>query len=162
MDIKDLQKKLGDFVITQLALELSRQGHNLTGALIESFETKVTENADTITIDFLILKYGASLQYGIKPEKIPYTPPPPYRGGTSKYIEGLIRFAMLKFHADKRTAKNIAFAIAAKHKKFGYPLSGKINFIGISLEANMDNIVKIIQDYFEATLETLITQFLTK
>lgn len=160
MDLSALNKKISDFVIIQLALELSRQGHNLTGELIKSFETKIREQGDTITIDFLMLQYGRSLNDGIKPSRIPFTPVPPYRGGTSKYIEGLIRFAELKFNVDKKEATSIAFAIANKQKRFGYPLTGKTHFIDISMEANDDNIVKLIQDYFEETLNLLITKFI--
>ena len=155
-----LKKKISDFVIIQLSFELSRQGHNLTGELIKSFETTIREQGDVITIDFLMLKYGRSLNDGIRPEKIPFTPVPPYRGGTSKYIEGLIKFAQLKFFVDKKEATSIAFAIANKHKRYGYPLTGKTHFIDIAIDANSENIVKLIQDYYEATIELLITKFI--
>lgn len=156
----ELSTIISNFVISQLSLELSRQGHNLTGDLIKSFETKVIEKTDSISIEFLMNRYGLSLEYGIKPSRIPYTPPPPYRGGRSKYIEGLIKFALLKFTGDKRIAKNIAFAIAAKHKKFGYPLTGKIGFITNTLEANMDNIERLIQDYLEAMFNTIFDEII--
>jgi len=109
MSIDILKKKVSDFVIIQLSFELSRQGHNLTGALIESFETTIREQGDVITIDFLMLKYGRSLNDGIRPEKIPFTPVPPYRGGTSKYIEGLIKFAQFFFLFAASTNLHILF-----------------------------------------------------
>ncbi len=158
--MNDLFKPITDFVIIQLAFELSRQGHNLTGSLIKSFESKVRDVGDSIVIDFYMDSYGLSLNYGIKPSRIPYTVPPPFRGGTSKYIEGLIKFAQLKFGADKKRAKQIAFAIAAKHKKFGFPLSGKIGFFDIALEANEEQIKELISDYYEATINLLINEFI--
>ena len=159
--IKQLSEALATLIIPQLISELKRQGHKLTGALIESFEVRVKEKTDSISIEFLMLKYGLSLNYGIKPEKIPYTIGGAPRGGTSKYIKGLIDFAIKKFHVEKREAKQIAFAIAYKHKKEGYPLTKKIAFIDNVLKANDDKIELIIQDYYEATIELLIKEFIT-
>jgi len=158
--IQKLADALGKFIFVQLTAELKRQGHNLTGALIDSFETKVQEKTDSISIEFLMLSYGTALNKGIKPSKIPYTIGGEPRGGTSKYIQGLIRFAELKFHADKRRAKQIAFAIAHKQKKKGYPLTGKIGFIDNVLKADEDAIERIIEEYFEATIELLFTEFI--
>jgi len=160
MDLSVLEKTISEFVFMQLARELSKLGHNLTGSLIASFETKIRDRKENLTIDFLMNSYGLSINYGIKPANIPYTVPPPFRGGTSKYIQGLINFAKIKFHADERTAKNIAFAIAAKHKKYGFPLSGKIGFFDNVLEADSDLIEEIIQEYFEATLIELFKQYI--
>lgn len=159
-NLKELLIPLSNFVFKQLTEELIRQGHNLTGDLIKSFDAKIREVGDSIFLDFFMNNYGLSLNYGIQPNKIPYTPPPPYRGGTSKYIEGLIRFAKIKFGADQKRAKQIAFAIAAKHKKFGYPLTGKIGFIDNVLKADFEPIEKIIIDYYEATINLLITEFI--
>lgn len=159
--MNELVEILSKFIFKQLSEELIRQGHNLTGSLIDSFEAKIGEfTADNLTIEFLMNDYGLSLNYGIKPSRIPYTPPPPKRGGTSKYIEGLIRFAKLKFGADQRRATSIAFAIARKHKEKGYPLSGKIGFIDNVLSADNAKVESIIQIYFEETLNLLIDEFI--
>jgi len=129
---------------------------------VKSFETRIKEvSEDVARIEFLMLNYGLSLQYGIKPANIPFTPVPPFRGGKSKYIEGLIRWAKLKFGADKQRAKSIAFAIANKHKKEGYPLTKKIGFITNVLEADKEKINNIIEDYFEAVIEALIDEYLS-
>ena len=152
---------LSKFIFKQLTQELIRQGHNLTGALIDSFEAKIsTFTSDNLTIDFLMNNYGLSLNYGIKPSRIPYTPPPPFRGGTSKYIEGLIRFAKLKFGADQRRATSIAFAIARRQKEKGYPLTGKIGFIDNVLKADETKIEQVIEIYFEESLNLLIDEFI--
>ena len=152
---------LSKFIFNQLANELISQGHKLTGSLIKSFEIEIERQEDKVIYKFLMNDYGLSLEYGIKPNKIPYTPGGPPRGGTSKYIQGLIRFAQLKFKADKRRAKHIAFAIAAKHKKEGYPLTKKIHFISNVLEADKDAIQSIVSDYYEATIELLFKEHLT-
>ena len=109
-----------------------------------------------------MLKYAFSLNKGIKPSKIPYTIGGPPRGGTSKYIQGLIRFAQIKFKADKRRAKQIAFAIARKQKQKGYPLTGKIGFIDNVLKADSQEIENIIEAYFQESLNLLFFEFLNK
>jgi hypothetical protein len=158
--IEQLVKILSDFIFKQLAVELERQGHKLTGALLESFEAKIQKKTeDTLTIDFLMLNYGLSLNNGIKPEKIPYTIGGPPRGGTSKYIEGLIKFAKLRFSADQRRATQIAFAIATKQKREGYPLTGKIGFIDNVLNGDEGAIAGLIEERFKASLELLIEEF---
>lgn len=158
--LNKLAETLGRFIFAQLTDELNRQGHNLTGALIRSFETKIQEKTDSITIEFLMESYGLSLNDGIKPENIPYTIGGEPRGGTSKYIQGLIVFAQKKFRADKKRAKQIAFAIARKQKEKGYPLTGRIGFINNVLNADMDAIEKIIEQYFETTIELLFEEFI--
>tara|TARA_R110000751_G_scaffold110114_1_gene207583 strand:- start:867 stop:1379 length:513 start_codon:yes stop_codon:yes gene_type:complete len=159
-NIKKLSDMLGAFIFMQLSKELVRQGHKLTGSLAKSFETKVKKEGEKVSIQFLMLIYGRSLNDGIKPAKIPFTPVPPYRGGTSKYIEGLIKFATLKFGADKKRAKNIAFAIATKQKKQGYPLTKKIGFIDNVLAADSKKIESIISDYYTETIQEIIKQFI--
>ena len=158
--IEKLGEILAKFVFKQLAAELISQGHKLTGALIKSFEIKIIEQSDTLTIEFLMLDYGLSLEHGIKPDKIPYTIGGEPRGGTSKYIKGLIEFALKRFTPDKRRATQIAFAIANKHKRFGYPLTRKIGFISNVLEADKERIESIIEDFFEATIELLLKEFI--
>jgi hypothetical protein len=159
--VNDLVNILSTFIFNQLTAELEKQGHKLSGALIESFETKVKEvTEDNLTIEFLMLNYGLSLNDGIKPKNIPYTIGGPRRGGTSKYIEGLIRFAKQRFQADQKRATQIAFAIARKQKEEGYPLTGKIGFIDNVLLADEKQIQEIIETHFEVTIQLLFTEFL--
>lgn len=153
----ELGEILFRFISKQLTQELIRQGHKLTGALIESFEYAIRKKTDSINYDFLMLNYGLSLNDGIKPERIPYSKPSG-RGGTSRYIQGLMDFARKRFGADMKRAKQIAFAIAAKQKKFGYPLTGKIGFIDNVLAADDESIERLVEDYFEATIELLIKE----
>lgn len=155
-----LSTKLFEFVTTLLTDELIRQGHKLTGALIESFEKQVREEGDKLSIDFLMLIYGRALNDGIKPSKIPYDPDTPARGKISKYIQGLIDFALKKFTLDKKVATGIAFAIAKKQKEKGYPLTGKIHFIDNVMDVNSDEIADLISLYYETVLEEIIKEHL--
>jgi hypothetical protein len=135
--MNELANILSTFIFNQLTAELEKQGHRLSGALIESFEAKAKQvTEDNLTIDFLMLNYGLSLNYGIKPKNIPYTIGGPRRGGTSKYIEGLI---------------------ARKQKEQGYPLTGKIGFIDNVLLGDEKAIQEIIETHFEVVIQLLFT-----
>ena len=159
--MQELANILFEFIFKQLTDELIRQGHKLTGALIESFEGKVRETTDKTSLDFLMLIYGRSLNDGIPPERIPYTIGGAPRGGKSKYIEGLIDFALKRFTLDKKRATSIAFAIARKQKEKGYPLTGKIGFIDNVLSADSKEIEELISDYYEVIIQELINEYTT-
>lgn len=156
-DLDQFSKRIFDFVSKALIQELRRQGHVLTGRLIESFEIETKKQTDGISLDFLMLVYGRSLNDGIAPSRIPYSVGSG-RGGKSKYIQGLIDFALKKFTADKKEATSIAFAIAAKHKKKGYPLTGKLHFIDNVLESQQSQIEALISAYIEETILRIIQQ----
>lgn len=158
LHIKELSEILAKFIFENLAEELARQGHKLTGALAKSFEAKIEQQTEQTTIKFLMLSYGLSLNNGIKPANIPFTPVPPYRGGTSKYIEGLIKFAQLKFGASKKKAKGIAFAIATKQKRKGYPLTRKTGFIDNVLKANERKIEQLIKNFFQQAIQKMLIE----
>lgn len=147
-------------IFIALAAQLKRQGHRLTGALEESFEDQIKETAEKTIINFLMNNYGVYLNDGIPPERIPYTPPPPARGGKSKYIQGLIRWAKLKFRYDEKRAQRVAFAVAAKHKKKGYPLTAK-GFINITLAAEAEQIEAFVFDYIQEIFDDFFKEFLS-
>ena len=159
--MKELINILTKEIFLELAKTLERQNHKLTGALVESFEDQIKETADKLIINFLMNNYGVYLNDGIPPERIPYTPPPPFRGGKSKYIQGLIRWAKLKFRYDEKRAQRVAFAVAAKHKKKGYPLTAK-GFINITLAANNDKIEAFVIDWVNAIFEDFFKEYLTE
>lgn len=146
-------------IFAALAAELNKQNHRLTGALVDSFEAKVKETTKSTIIEFLMFNYGVYLNDGIPANKIPYTPPPPRRGGKSKYIQGLIRWAKIKFRYNLKQATSMAFAVAKKHKEKGYPLTQK-GFINITLAANETQIINFIEDWVEQLLEDFLKEFL--
>ena len=158
--MEELNNLLFKFISKQLTDELIRQGHKLTGALINSLDSKVRETTNGTSFDYLMLIYGRSLNDGIKPENIPYTIGGAPRGGKSKYIEGLIDFALKKFTLDKKKATGIAFAIARKHKEKGFPLTGKIGFIDNVLSENLEEVTEIISDYYEELIRLLIQEYI--
>ena len=160
LHIKKLSEILANFIFENLAEELLRQGHKLTGALSKSFEAKIEQQTEKTIIKFLMLSYGLSLNNGISPARIPFAPVPPYRGGKSKYIQGLIKFAQLKFGVTKKKAKGIAFAIATKQKQKGYPLTRKTGFIDNVLKANERKIEQLIENFFQNALQKMLIESL--
>ena len=157
--MNELINILSKTIFVALAAQLDKQNHKLTGSLVESFEVKIKETADKLVIDFLMNNYGIYLNDGIPPSRIPYTPPPPFRGGKSKYIQGLIRWAKLKFRYDEKRAQRVAFAVAAKHKKKGYPLTAK-GFINITLAAEADKIDAFVIDWVTEIFDDFFKEFL--
>lgn len=153
---KELYEAIKDLLFYQMTIELERQGHTLTGNLVQSFEVILK---DSLTIEFLMEQYGLSLNYGIKPANIPYSPEPRGRGGKSKFIQGLIRWVKLKGIATGDKAKGIAFAIARKQKEKGFPLTGKIGFFDIAIEKSEDGIIRYIEQYIEDAICLLILNY---
>jgi hypothetical protein len=146
-------------IFLALAAELEKQNHKLTGALEQSFEAQIKETADKTIINFLMLNYGLALNDGVPPSRIPYTPGPPFRGGKSKYIQGLIRWAKLKFSISEKKATSAAFAIARKHKKHGAPLTAR-GFINNTLAAEDQQIEKFVRDWTEEIFNDFFKSFL--
>lgn len=159
--MQEIIDQLIKHIFAALAVELDRQNHKLTGALVESFEAKTRETAEAYILEFFMNNYGVFLNDGIPPARIPYTPPPPVRGGKSKYIQGLIRWARLKFGYSQKRATSVAFAVAAKHKKKGYPLTAR-GFINITLAAEAEQIEAYLAAFAEAYILESLKEFLQK
>lgn len=113
----DLQKRL--------IAELRAQGHRLTGALEDSISFDVQTDGNSITAVMTALDYGLVMEFGIPANRIPYGGKG--TGGTSKYIQGLIRFFSLR-GLGSREALSAAFATAKKHKREGLPTRGSFAF----------------------------------
>lgn len=145
---EDLGHEIGRIVVQAVKYAFQIQGHDLTGSLINSIEYNVQAETDSAKIEVMLLNYGMVLNYGVRPEKIPFTPNSGAKG--SKYIDGLKMFAKLRFGADDKKALSIAFAIAHKHKKFGMPIDKtKTGAIFNALEDVNDKISKLISDAME-------------
>jgi len=141
--------KLIKILILALSEELIAQGHRNTGALIDSFEGRVS--SDGLGVIIRGKKYALYLDKGVKANRIPYSGRSG-KGGTSKYIEGLIAYFTQKGAADPKAA---AFATANMHKKGGMPTRKSIRFSktgarrGFIQFAVSKNKEKIEQELFE-------------
>ena len=114
----DLQKRL--------IAELQAQGHSLTGSLAKSIAYEVTQDGSGITAVMTALDYGLVMEFGVPASRIPYGGKGGGRG-TSKYIQGLVRFFTLR-GLGSREALGAAFATAKKHKREGMPTRGSYAF----------------------------------
>jgi hypothetical protein len=139
------------------------QGHKMTGALNDSIEYKVNATMDSVMLEFLMLDYGMIQNFGVTPERIPFNPGSGAK--SSKYIDGLKRFAKIKLGKNDKEAERVAFAIAYKQKQEGMPTRGSYKYsstgkrTGAVLDAlkdSEDEVQKLINKAFE---ELLIGKF---
>lgn len=151
-------RQIAEMVQTEFIKQLNLQGHKLTGSLANSIDYKIKLTGVDITITFEIEQYGLILDKGTPASRIPF-------GGntgkkTSKYIEGLKRYARLRFFASEKEATKIAFAIANKQKyggngmptfgSFKFSKTGKrTGFIDATLKASALEIEKILTKKIE-------------
>lgn len=105
-----------------LQREIIDQGHHLTGALEESIKSTVEISGD-VALDIEANDYLNPLNTGVPASRIPFNSSQ-RNGGTSKYIQGLIRYAQLRMGKEGKEAVSIAFAIAKTHEKTGMPTPG--------------------------------------
>lgn len=145
---------------TDLRKELKAQGHYLTGKLHDSIEYEIEQRQGTVLAVMEIEDYGLAMEFGVPANRIPYTPGGG-RGGTSKYIQGLIRFWNLR-GVTGREGVRAAFATAAKHKREGMPTRAsarfsstgfRTGFASTVLERNLETIAAAIENQTGLTLE---------
>ena len=153
--VRDVMKQLQQ----EFRGSLQDQGHYLTGKLSKSIDYDIESGANAVTAKMYIDDYGLSVEFGVKAGNIPYGGGG--KGGTSKYIQGLIKFWELR-GLSGRNAVGAAFATAKKHKREGMPTrasskyssTGKrTGFIQAALEKEIPVITKEIENKFGAILE---------
>lgn len=156
MEANELLNDLAELLKEEMRQQLKIANHIMTGELVESIESRILSTIEGRKIEIWLNSYGIALDQGVPPEKIPFTEPSG-RGGRSKYIEGLQRFAQLKLGVtDNRKSLGIAFAIARKHKKVGMPVKGPTQFIQKTLDATEDDIIRFAEDWAEAVFQAKI------
>lgn len=162
---------LGDYLVQRLGRELRDQGHSLTGDLIQSLEYKVRENATGVGIDFLANQYGEYLNTGVPASRIPYKPGGPKRGGTSKYIQALIRYVERRMGLRGKEATGVAFAIARRHSREGMPTRASYRFsknsrrtgwVDVVIENETEKIEQTVTEFVGRELEALFFKFVTQ
>ena len=156
MEANELLNNLAELLKEEMRQQLKIANHIMTGELVESIESRILSTIEGRKIEIWLNSYGIALDQGVPPDRIPFTEPSG-RGGRSKYIEGLQRFAQLKLGVtDNRKSLGIAFAIARKHKKVGMPVKGPTQFIQKTLDATEDDIIRFAEDWAEAIFEAKI------
>lgn len=152
VSLTDAMKEIMELLQATARKELEQQGHVLTGRLRDSIDYEITPLDDKVVGTLFGDDYGVVVEFGVDPERIPFSDPSG-RGGTSKYIQGLVRFFQIK-GLDEREAIRAAFATARIHKREGMPTvassrfsqTGKrIGFIKDSVDALFDKFITIIE-----------------
>ena len=153
---EQLTNKIGELLVIAIKTELGLQGHRLTGKLINSIE-EVSRNTTTgFIVAILGEDYLQFVNNGVPASRIPFSGRTG-RGGTSKYIQGLARFARIKFGKSPKEALNVAFAIANKHKREGMPTRSSRRF---SKTGKRTNAVQIAVEKVEDQIAALAEQFI--
>jgi hypothetical protein len=160
-----LGNQVAEIVLIAVKNELEAQGHKMDGSLINSIKYEVKVEAKKAIIDYSFLEYGMVLNYGVKPNRIPY------RQGsgakTSKFIDGLINFAKKKLFKSGKDAESTAFAIAKKMKAEGMPTSGsykystngrRLNWIGEGLKEANPKVVETINKVYSEVINGIMIQ----
>lgn len=111
-----------------IADEWTAQGHDLSGKFRSALTYTIRQESDATYIDLIdgTSGYGAILNKGVTADRIPFSPGSGRK--TSKYIQGLTRYAMARMGASEKDAVSIAFAIAYKHKEEGMPTNASKRF----------------------------------
>lgn len=124
----DLLVSVNREITGDIQLEERRQGHFLTGNLEKSFQNRESLSSGDLILEAWASGIVAILEEGVPADRIPYNPDIKSGAGTSQYIQGLKRYAMLRFGVDEKRGLQIAFAIAHKHKAEGMPTRGSYAF----------------------------------
>jgi hypothetical protein len=109
---KRLGDDVGKIIVEAVKKAFIMQGHKMTGALNESIEYKAAAQINSVSLEFLMLDYGMIQNFGVTPDRIPFNAGSGAK--SSKYIDGLKRFAKIKLGKNDKEAERIAFAIAYK------------------------------------------------
>lgn len=149
----NLGNDIGKFVSNAVKQAFVMQGRSLTGNLVKSINYNVDATVNRAFIEFTLLDYGMILNYGVPPNRIPYSPGSGAK--SSKYIDGLKLYAKLRFNANDKEAERIAFAIARKHKKYGMPLDGKTGAVTNTIKETENEVTAMINTALEKLIQTL-------
>lgn len=145
---KRLGDDVGKIIVEAVKKAFIMQGHKMTGALNESIEYKAAAQINSVSLEFLMLDYGMIQNFGVTPDRIPFNAGSGAK--SSKYIDGLKRFAKIKLGKNDKEAERIAFAIAYKQKDEGMPTKGsklmgkKTGAVLDALRDSEDEVTKLI------------------
>tara|TARA_Y100000592_G_C5416906_1_gene291116 strand:+ start:86 stop:592 length:507 start_codon:yes stop_codon:yes gene_type:complete len=161
---------LAEYLIQALAQELIDQGHRGTGKLINSLRHEIRQEGADVFLNIYASHYAKFVANGVGASRIPYT-----RGSgkkSSKYIEALTQWVIdVLRKSPESKARNIAFAIANKHKKEGMPTTNsyryskngrRLNFAQYVINANRKFIKQQISEQFGQEVKTMISNVIKK
>jgi hypothetical protein len=155
-ELRKIGNDIGALATSSLQHFLKIQGHQYTGALAASIGFDVSIEETGMRISFYAAEYGVFVNSGVPAARIPFGGGRS-KGGTSKYIQRLYKYAKGKLGvgSDKEALK-VAFMIANKHKKEGSPTQNskkysqngmRTDFIGNALDFIEEELALLISDF---------------
>ena len=172
----DIQEDVA-YVMSLLKLELKSkleaQGHGSRNAskLIDSVEFDITASANILVAGMYLEDYYIFVERGVNASRIPYGGRGTGRGGTSKYIQALIRYWRLKRGLPEKEAKRAAFATANKHKEEGMPTRSsfrfskdgtRLGFVESTLKTYESRVAEILEQRIGNNIDTTLTNILNQ
>lgn len=113
-----------DFIQQEIIEELIAQKHVATGETLKEIEVVVETTPNGVRGQVLVPPHVVVLDQGVKPGRVPFGGITG-RGGTSKYITALTKWARVVFPGlTLAQARSRAFAIAQTAKRQGHPTRG--------------------------------------
>lgn len=172
MDILTDIQKLENVLTKVLAEEWEAQGHKMTGAITDTIEYVVKQEATMLTLSGFMNFYGNILAAGTPANRIPFSGRSG-RGGTSAYIAALQNYAKQRMNiSGEKESLSVAFAIAHKQKKEGMPTKGsykysstgkRLDWIEEAFKKNEDRISEVIRtmayDTIKINLDVLLNRW---
>lgn len=159
-DVIPIVTEVMEMLREQFRAQAAAQGHKLTGRLSESIEFEVSQEGNDVIGRMYAEDYSSFLEFGVRADRIPYTPGGERRGGVSLYIQGLISFWEHR-GLSGREAVGAAFATASVHAREGMPSRAsyqfsstgeRTGFIRTTVEQNLPDISATIERKYGAVL----------
>lgn len=113
---------LGKYLNEQIIKEWIAQGHSLTGKFEETLEYVEKREGNRFIIEGWGKDYAKYVENFTPASRIPFKPGSGRKH--SKFIEGLQRYAKLRFKLNEKNALSAAFAMAKVMKKYGKSTPG--------------------------------------
>lgn len=114
-----------------LRKSLEERGHVLSNNLKESIQFSIEATESKIVARMTVLEYGMYVEFGVKPDRIPYSGSNKKRGGKSKYIQALISYFEARGKGSDE-AKRAAFATARVHSREGMSTKASARFSSVN------------------------------
>lgn len=118
-------QRLVDHAMKTMREELKGQGHVLTGSLINSMTSRVSEDREGLTAAVYLNQYFQYLERRLPPDKVPYSPGSGAK--SSKVVEALKRYWKLR-GLPPEEATRATFATLNKWKQEGRPTRSSFRY----------------------------------
>jgi len=162
MTIQEALDRACQLIIAKGIENLNSQGHNVTGDLIRSLESKVYNQANDYIGEISGLKYGLAQETGFKPNS--------NRGGSSfLWVANLMKWLTDKgLVKDITKAHGVAFVVMRSqinkgmHTRNGNFAPQYQNWLSNSITETQSEVDKIIEDAMDESMQKFIDSFINE